>query len=60
MKEDFEKNAFKSHLQPLSKLDTLDALMQVSLCGIKLENIDSRVVFKLWRNTRNQRILSLD
>ena len=30
--------AIKSHLQASLKLDTLNALLQVSLCGIELEN----------------------
>ena len=36
----FSKQDFvKSHLQASLKLDTLDALMQISLCKIELENL---------------------
>ena len=37
-------NATKSYLQASLKLDTLDALMEVSLCMTKLEN-----GLELWR-----------
>ena len=36
--EILKKNAIKNHLRASLKLDTLDALMQVSLCGTKLES----------------------
>jgi hypothetical protein len=32
----------------------------VSLCGIKLENMDWRTIFELWHNMRSQRVLSSD
>jgi hypothetical protein len=37
-----KQNAIKSHLRTSLKLDTLDALMRVSLCGIELKNVDWR------------------
>ena len=37
--------------------DTLDALMRVSLCGIRLENMDWRATFQLRYNMRNRRFL---
>ena len=54
MKEDFQNSAIKSHLQTSFKLDTL---MQVSLRGIELVNMDWRALFELWSNTRSKRIL---
>ena len=50
----------KSHLRDSLKLDTSDALMQVSLCKIEAKNLDWRVVFDLWRNMKNHRVLNMD
>jgi hypothetical protein len=33
-----KQNAFKNHLQTSLKLNTMDALMKVSLCNIKMDN----------------------
>ena len=56
----YVSNAIKSHLRVSLKLDTFDALMQVSLSGMELENMDQRIVFELWCNIRNQRFFNLD
>ena len=41
-------------------LNTLDALMRVSLCGLGANEIDWQAVLQEWRNMRDRRILVLD
>ena len=42
-----KENAIIESLQASLKLDTLDALMCVSLCGIEVKNINWRAIFEL-------------
>jgi hypothetical protein len=58
----FMRGAFpnKSHLQGSLKLDTLNALMRVSLCNIEMDNMDWRMIFEVWQNMTNYRILILE
>jgi hypothetical protein len=60
---DFSKqNAIKNHLWASLKLDTLDALMKVSLYNIRMDNMDWNAIF--WGvgnvNIKNFRILTLE
>ena len=55
-----KQSAIKSHFRVSLKLDSLDALMRVSLCRIELENMNWRAVLELQDNMRNRRVLSLD
>ena len=43
-----------------SQLETLDALMQVSLYGLPMENMDWARIFNIWKSTLNQRTLRLE
>jgi type IV secretory pathway TrbL component len=45
-----EQNAIKSQLRASLKLESLNAMMQMSLCVIELENMDWKVMFELWCN----------
>ena len=56
----FEQNAIKSYFASFIEVGHLDASMRVSLCGTKLENMDWRAIFELWRNLKNQRIFNPD
>ena len=49
-----KQNAIKSHLGNKLNLKTLDALMQVSLCGLEVDAMDGLLS---WRNMRDRRIL---
>ena len=42
------------------KLETLDAFMQVSLCGPPMENIDWARIFDTWKSTKTHRALPLE
>jgi len=42
------------------KLETLDALMRVSLCGFPMKNMDQARIFATWILTKNQRTLPLE
>ena len=54
----------KCYQEPLASFievgQTLDALMRVSLCRIKVEKMDGRTIFVLFYNIKNRRVLSLD
>ena len=54
------QNLVKSALRSRLRLNTLDALMRVSLCGIDVGDIDWLAVMQEWRNMRDRRILALD
>jgi hypothetical protein len=45
-----KQNASKSHLRNGLNLKTLDALMQVSLCGLEVDAINWAIIFNTWRN----------
>ena len=51
-----KQNATKNHLRNSLNLKTLDALMQVSLCGLEVDAMEWPTI-NIWRNMRNQRIL---
>ena len=55
-----KQNIVKSALRSRLHLNTLDALMRVSLCGLGASEIDWQAVFQEWRNMRDRRILVLD
>lgn len=55
-----KQNLVKSALRSRLRLNTLDALMRVSLCGIDVGDIDWLAVMQEWRNMRDRRILALD
>lgn len=40
-------------------LDTLDALMRISLNGPELSNVDWHAVYEIWIDTKSRRILEL-
>jgi hypothetical protein len=42
-----KQKSIKNHLWASLKLNTLDALMQISLCGIEIKNKDWRVISEL-------------
>jgi hypothetical protein len=50
----------KSDRRSLLKLEVLDALMQVSLCGLPMENMDWARIFDTCKLTKNQRALPLE
>ena len=50
------KSALQSHLH----LNTLDALMLITLCGRIVDDIDWQVVILEWRNMRDHCILVID
>jgi hypothetical protein len=54
-KQNIIKDIRKSRLG----LDTLDALMRISLNGPELSNVDWNVVYGLWRDTKSRRLLDL-
>jgi hypothetical protein len=54
-KQNIIKDIQKSRLG----LDTLDALMRISLNGPELYNVDWNVVYGLWRYTKSRRLLDL-
>jgi hypothetical protein len=54
-----KKNAIKSHLRNKLNLKTLDALMQVSLCGLEVDAMDWASIFNIWRNMQDQKIYTL-
>ena len=55
-----KQNVVKSTLRSRLRLNTLDALMCVSLCGLGANEINWQVVLQEWRNMRDRRILVLD
>ena len=55
-----KQNAIKSHLCNKLNLKALDALMQVSLCGLEVDAMDWATIFNIWRNMQDQRIIMLD
>ena len=54
-KQNIIKDIKKSRLG----LDTLDALMKISLNGPKLSNVDWNIVYEIWRDTKSSRVLKL-
>jgi hypothetical protein len=54
-KQNIIKDIRKSRLG----LDTLDALMRISLNGPELSDVDWNVVYGLWRDTKSRRLLDL-
>ena len=55
-----KQNWVKSDRKSRLKLETLDALMRVSLCGLPMENMDWARIFDTWKSTKNQRALPLE
>ena len=55
----FKQNRVKSGRRCRLELETLDALMRVSLCGRPMENMDWARVSDIWKLTKNWRTLSL-
>ena len=55
-----KQNAIKSHLRNKLNLKTLDALMQVSLCGLEVDAMDWATILNISRIMRDQRILMID
>ena len=54
-KHNWVKSGRKSRL----KLETLDALIWVSLCGLPMENMDWARIFGTWKSTKIRRTLPL-
>ena len=54
-KQNIIKDIRKSRLG----LDTLDALLRISLNGPELSTIDWNVVYEIWRDTKSRRLLKL-
>ena len=54
-KQNIIKDIKKSRLG----LDTLDALMRISLKGPELSNVDWNIVYAIWRDTQSRRVLEL-
>ena len=50
----------KSDRKSRLKLETLDALMRVSLCGLPMENMDWARIFDTWKLTKDRRALPLE
>ncbi len=46
------QNVIKSQLRASLKLESLNAMMQMSLCVIEFKNMDWKVMFELWGNMR--------
>jgi hypothetical protein len=42
------------------KIETLDASMRVSLCGLPMENMDWAKNFDTWKPTKNRKALPLE
>ena len=55
-----KQNWVKSDRRSRLKLETLDALMRVSLCGLPMENMDWARIFDTWKSTKNCRALPLE
>jgi hypothetical protein len=51
-----KQNATKNHLWASLKLDTLNALMKVSLYNIKMDNMDWSAIFEVWGNVKHQNL----
>jgi len=45
-----EQNVITRQLRAFLKFESLNAMMQMSLCVIELENMDWKVMFELWCN----------
>jgi hypothetical protein len=57
METNFSKqNAIKNQLWASLKLDTLDALMKVSLYNIKMDNMDWNAIFEVWGTWKHQNL----
>jgi len=54
-----KQNIIKDIRKAKLGLDTLDALMRISLNGSGLSNVDWNVVYGLWRDTKSRRLLDL-
>ena len=50
----------KSDHRSRLKLETSDALMWVSLCGLPMEIMDGASIFETWKSTKKQRALPLE
>ena len=50
----------KSDCKSRLKLETLDALMRVSLCGLLMVKKNWARIFDTWKSTKNQRTLPLE
>lgn len=60
MKGDFfKKNIIKDIRKSRLGLDTLDALMRISLNEPESFNVDCHVVYEIWTDTKSRRILEL-
>lgn len=53
------KNLIKDIKRSKLSLDTLDALMRVSLNGPNLFEVDLDVVYEIWKDTKNRRVFDL-
>jgi hypothetical protein len=51
-----KQNAIKNHLWASLKLDTLDALMKVTLYNIKMDTMDWNAIFEMWGNAKHQNL----
>ena len=54
-----KQNWVKSDRRSRLKLETLDALMRVSLCSLPMGNMDWATNFGTWKSTKNRRALPL-
>jgi hypothetical protein len=54
-----KQNVIKSYLQSCLKLDTLDVLMSLLVCGIEVDNIEWRTIFDIWCNNKDYHTISL-
>ena len=52
-----KRNRVKSDRKSQLKLETLEALMRVSLCGLPMENMNWSRIFDTWKSTKNRRAL---
>ena len=50
----------KSNCRSRLKLETLNALVRVSLCGLPMENMDWATKVDTWKSTKNRRALTLE
>ena len=50
----------KSDCKSQLKLETLDALMRVSLCGLPMESMDWARISNTWKSTKIRKALPLE
>ena len=54
-----KQNIIKDIRKSKLGLDTLDALMRISLNGPELSVVDWNVVYEVWRDTKSRRVLEV-